>query len=399
MKILYLHQYFKTPQESGGTRSYWIAQNLLKENYKVVVISAKNNLDTPVLRQEIDGISVIYLNVEYSNDMGIFKRLKAFVSFMFRSTRYAFKEKNVSLVFATSTPLTIGLPALILKWFKGTPYVFEVRDLWPEVPIQLGALKNKILIKLAILFEKTIYKNAKHIIALSPGMMKGVVKLIGKEEKVSMVPNMAKVDKFFPRDVSLEKKERLGLGVDKFNIVHFGAMGIANGLDYIIDAAIISQEKGFNDVNFVFLGEGSQEPILKRKVEANQLKNVIFLGAKPMNEVSEIVNASDISMVSFADIDILKTNSPNKLFDSLSAGKPIIVNSSGWTKEMVESNKCGFYVNPQDPNDLIEKINILKKDKKLFETFSKNSRHLAENKYDKSLLTKEIVSVISNTLV
>jgi glycosyltransferase involved in cell wall biosynthesis len=197
----------------------------------------------------------------------------------------------------------------------------------------------------------------------------------------------------------MRQKNKMGLNPDKFNIIHFGAMGIANGLDYIIDAAKTALDQNLNNIEFVFLGDGSTKKELYSKVNKLELNNVKFLGAKPMNEVSEIVNACDVSLVSFADIDILKTNSPNKLFDSLSAGKPIIVNSSGWTKTMVENNKCGLFSDPKKPEDLVEKIQIIQKDSSIYRLFSTNSRKLAEDKYDISILVPRVVEVIENAVV
>ena len=397
MKIIYIHQYFRKPTESGGTRSYWIAKEVIKKNHDVLVISTKNNMDSSKKHEIVDGIKVLYLNVPYSNNLSIFARIKSFLSFMFMSSYYLLKEKNVDAVFATSTPLTVGFPALIGKWFKGIPYTFEVRDLWPEVPIQMGALKNKLLIKLAVGFEKTIYKNASHIIALSPGMEKGVLKFITDRTKVSMIPNMSKIDEFFPRPVSDQQKTNLGLNPQKFNCIHFGAMGRANGLEHLFEAAKYAKDNNITTIDFVFLGEGVLFETFKKYVQDNALDNVKFLGTKALIEVSEIVNACDVSLVSFANIDILKTNSPNKLFDSLSAGKPIIVNSAGWTKTMVEDNNCGFYADITSPQQLVEKIQVLQKDIDLYNTFSINSRQLAETKYDKSILVPQVVKVIENT--
>jgi len=349
-------------------------------------------------REVIDGIDVIYLNVPYSNNMNVISRLRAFMSFMFKSCYYTFKEKQVDFIYATSTPLTVGLPALFAKWIKRIPYLFEVRDLWPEVPIQMGALKNKLIKNIAVLFEKTIYKNATHIIALSPGMQDGVYRFVKNKEKVSMIPNMSKIDEFFPRKILPIEKEKLNIDSKKFNCIHFGAMGIANGLEYIVEAAKFANENKINNINFVFLGEGKVEEKLKKFVKENALDNVSFLGAKPLKEVSKIVNACDLSIVSFANIEILKTNSPNKFFDSLSAGKPIIVNSAGWTKDIVEREKCGFYVDPTQPSELIEKIQKIESDDELIKRFSKNSRELAEKKYDKSILTPKIANLIESNV-
>ncbi|RKN76944.1 glycosyltransferase family 4 protein [Ulvibacterium marinum] len=394
MKILYIHQYFHTPSEPAGTRSYWISQELIKNGHEVTMLSASSKIDQKIKKVNIDGIDVIYLKVPYSQYMSIFKRLSSFINFMIRSTRMALKEKDVDLVIATSTPLTIGFPALVVKKFKKTPFLFEVRDLWPEVPIQMGGLNNKLAIKLALWFEKTIYKNAIHVVALSPGMEEGVIKRDISSEKVSMIPNMSKIDIFWSRDKDLTLLQKLGLKQNSFKVVYFGAMGLANGMDYIIDG--IKHLNNNADIEFVFMGGGATEPVLKEKCKNHNIENVHFLGGFGLVELSEIVNLCDVSLITFADLPILATNSPNKLFDSLSAGKPIIVNSPGWTKDLVEQYECGLYVDPKNPQDLSSKVLFLKENPESCEKMGQNARRLAENKYDKSILCSEFADVVNS---
>jgi glycosyltransferase involved in cell wall biosynthesis len=393
MNILYIHQYFITPQEPGGTRSYWLAQELIKNGHKVTMITSSTKFAEEIKEINVDGIEVIYLKEDYDQNMSITRRLKAFLKFMYKSSRIGLKQKNIDLVIATSTPLTIGIPALVLKWFKKKPFVFEVRDLWPEVPIQMGAIKNKWLIKATRSLEKLIYKNANHVIALSPGMQDGVLKYL-PIDKTSMIPNMAKMDEFWPREKNYLLVEELGLKKDSFKVVHFGSLGLANGAHTIIESAILL--KDHKDVQFLFVGGGSTEENLIDQVNKNHLDNVIFLGKFPMKDVSEIVNFSDVSMISFLDLPILYTNSPNKLFDSLSAGKPIIVNSAGWTKSIAEDFHCGYYINPKKPQELVDKILFLKSNPDITTEMGINARNLAEKVYDKSILCKQFVKVIEN---
>jgi len=348
---------------------------------------------TKTERVEIDGIDVIYLDVSYKGG-NFWQRLKAFLKFVFKSIPVALREKDVDFVIATSTPLTIGIPALIMKWFKRKPYLFEVRDLWPEVPIQMGGLKNIFLIKMALFLEKIIYKNSMHIVALSPGMYDGVIDRKIPKNKVSMIPNMSKIDAFWQREKKVGLAENLGLKADTFKVVYFGSMSLANGMHYIIDAAkILKDEK---NVEFMFLGRGSSEPELRERCENENITNAKFLGSVPMEELSEIVNLCDVSLTTFQNIPILATNSPNKLFDSLSAGKAIIVNSPGWTKDLAEENNCGYFVDPENPKDLADKILHLKSNPQLCEEMGSNARILAETTYDKSILCKKFADLVDS---
>ncbi len=393
-KVLYIHQYFKTPNEPGGTRSYWLARELMQNGYEVTMLTTGHSHTEKVKTSIVEGIKVVSFSVAYNQSMGIKDRLKSFTSFMYHCSRYALKNSNsYDFIFATSTPLTVGIPALLAKWFKNKSYIFEVRDLWPEVPIQMGAFKNPLIIKTMRWLEKTIYKNAAHVIALSPGMQDGVLKYIPKD-KTSMIPNMSKKDEFWPREKNLALMKEIGLREDCLKIIHFGSLGVANGIDTVINSAyLLKNEK----IQFLLLGAGSTEKNIRSKIKELDMHNVLFCERTPMKMTSEIVNICDVSLVSFKDLPILFTNSPNKLFDSLSAGKPIIVNSAGWTKDLVENNRCGIYCDPKDPKNLADKLVALSQNKALLQEMGENSRRLSEEVYDKSILVKQFVNVVNET--
>ena len=394
MNILYIHQYFLTPQEPGGTRSYWISQELIKRGHNVTMITGTNNAQHKEPKEEmVDGIRVIYLPNQYSNYMGAGKRILSFVKFMFRAIVAGWKQKDVDLVFATSTPLTVGAVAIALKWTKGWKYVFEVRDLWPEGLIQEG-ITNPVVVWALRLLEKMSYHKAEHMIALSPGMRDGVMKVGTKDGECTMVPNMSKPDKFFPREPNTEIVEKFGINLDKFNLIHFGAMGFDNYNEYIVEAAKLAQEQGKDRLNFILLGDGSTVPTIKKMISDYGLKNIQYLGNHKMNVVSDIVNCCSACIVSFRNIPILATNSPNKMFDSLSAGKPIIVNSAGWTKDLVEEENCGCFVDPEKPQDLVDALEDIANSPEKCKIWGENSRRLSVEKFDKSILSAKVADVL-----
>lgn len=395
MKILYIHQYFRTPEESGATRSYWFSKKLVENGIDVTVISAKKQEG----RFNYDGIDVIYVKNDYSQNFSTIKKIKLFFVFLLKAINEGVKQKNVDLIYATSTPLTVGVIALALKKIKGWRYVFEVRDLWPEFPIQIGAIKNRVVIKFLRWIEKVIYHEATHVVALSPGMAEGVYKCGISHDKVTVIPNMSKCDLFSPRERTASQYEKYGIENDKFNVLHAGHMGVANGVDYIIDTATVLQKKYNEDsICFVFAGSGSQEKKMKELVKQRELRNVRFLGGFNTEGISNVMNLCDMSVVTFKNLPILYTNSPNKLFDSLSAGLPTIVNSAGWTKGIVEDGRCGFYVDPENPEDMATKLLNIKDDKIKLREMSENARKVALEKFDKSILTEKFYEVIREQL-
>lgn len=399
MNILYLHQYFVLPGEAGGGRSYWISQEMIKFGHSVTMITSRNSQKKLIERIRIDGIDIIYIRNSYSNTMTAYRRIISFLNFMFVSSVIAIRCKKPDLVYATSTPLTIGLPALKLRLIKRVPYIFEVRDLWPEFPIQMGAVKNRSVQKLLRWFEKVIYNKAVHIIALSPGMKEGIINRGIGQSKVTVIPNMSKTDKFFPHEPDVKLMTKLNIGADKFKVIHFGAIGPANSLDYLIDGAMVLKERKCNDIEIIILGDGMSKKDIEKKIICKRLGDIVTLiGSQPMEITSEIVNLCDCSIVAFRNIPVLQTNSPNKLFDSLATGKPVIVNSAGWTKDLVEEYKCGLYVDPEKPESFADAVIFFKNNPVILESMGKNARSLAETRFNKEILCRELVEVLENVI-
>ena len=400
-KILYLYQYFRHPGEPGGTRAYWIARKMVESGYDVTVVTQKNSFNKEnknakfVERVNLDGIQVLYIKNAYFNGFSYARRLYSFLRFMVLSSWFSLREKEIDLVVATSTPLTIAVPALLIKKLKKIPMVFEVRDLWPEVPIQMGAINNRLLIQFLRWFEKITYKNAVHVNTLSPGMQEGVCKYI-PIEKTSMIPNMSKIDKFWPREKDSKLQNELKLSDQSFKIIHFGAMGVANGLDNFIDAASFALKQSITDIEFILVGNGRMKPHFLKRKENEKLVNLHIFDRMPMDLISKLVNICDASYVGFLPKPILETNSANKFFDSLSAGKPILLNFGGWMQELVEKNECGIRVDASVGTDLLRKIIYLKDNPKRKEKMGKAARDLAEKKFDKTILSSQFLQIITN---
>ena len=345
-----------------------------------------------VSHESRDGIDVIRIRNRYDNDMGSARRIVSFLTFMTISTAVSLRQKNVDLIFATSTPLTVGIPALINKLFRRRSYIFEVRDLWPEFPIQMGAVKSTAVIRALRYFERTIYKHATLIIALSPGM-KGPIDALGFAEKTIMIPNMAKPKEFFPRPSNKSVLKQFNINPESLKIVYFGALGRANNIPHLVREIQYASEQNL-PVQFLIIGEGAMGEQAQKDLSEVSNKKYIFLGNQNMENVSAIVNECQISVTSFLNLPILETNSPNKFFDSLSAGKPSAINVHGWIQDLVEKHECGFYTNPEIRGDLVDKSLALYQDTARYTRYCENSRALALNEFDRSNLAKKLVDSI-----
>jgi glycosyltransferase involved in cell wall biosynthesis len=394
MKILYLHQYFTKPEQGGAIRSFHLAKALAVAGHEVILISSHNEGHEKA--ETVEGFTVYYLPVYYDNSLGFRGRIWSFIKFAFKAYHRAKKIPGIDICYAASTPLTIGIPALLLKLRHHIPYYFEVGDLWPEAPIQMGVIKNPVLKKILYGLEKKIYKEADKIIPVSPGMGEGVEKVI-KNKSVTIIPNLADCHFFKPvlKDEFLIKEHKLE---NKFVITYFGAVGKSNHLEYFIEIAKACKEKGLDRIKFLLAGKGAELQHIEALAAKHGLDNLLFLGFRDKEGIKKILSMSDATYTSFAKIPVLQTNSPNKFFDSLASGKLSIVNTSAWLKDLVEKNECGFYADPENPQEFISKIVPFLSDKELLEKYKMNARTLAEKEFSVEVLTKKFTELFRSIL-
>jgi len=303
VKILYLHQYFNTRENAGGIRSYEFSRLWIKNGHSVDMITSdgfiKDESKTnKVASQVIDGINVTSIPANYSNYMSKFNRIQSFLKFMYRSTRIGLKKNDYDVIYATSTPLTIAIPALIISKIKKKPFVFEVRDLWPEAPVQMGVIKSKIVIYMLKKLECYTYKKAEHVISLSPGMQEGVLETGILIENSSVVPNCSDLELFKDNSkTSSLDPQFLARLEGKFVAIHAGSMGEANGLDYIVKAA--EKLKNAKEIVIILTGDGMTKPRLEKYCKENNLNNVLFTGKVSKKDIPSLISHSNITITSF----------------------------------------------------------------------------------------------------
>lgn len=409
MRILYIHQYFRTRDGAGSTRSYEFARLLQQKGYNITFVTTDVNMKglTPYAdsgwfhKYRIDSLEVIAVKLSYSNYMSYPRRIWSFFLFMLFACLYVVKNgKKFDLIYATSTPLTVAIPALLGKFLRRRRYVFEVRDLWPEAPVQMGAIKKKWLIRALYALENMAYTHADHIIALSPGIREGILSKGIPDNKVAMIPNSCDIELFEngKDDAQIEHyRQKYGLA-GKFVVLHAGTIGRANGLKYVIDAAEQLKMRGAEDIVFLLVGDGGDKPNLEEEICRLKLTNVILTGQIPKKHIPIVYALSDLTITTFLPLPILATNSPNKFFDSLAAGRPVIVNSLGWTKELVENEQAGFYVDANDPSQLAELLIKQRHHKPLLKQMGENARELAKKLFDRKKLVEDLDQILASIL-
>jgi len=396
LDVLYFHQYFATRRRSTATRSYELARRLVDRGHRVTIVSRDTRmLETGrdarppgrlVARESVEGIDVLFLNVPYANRYPTPVRLASFAAFTIAAAVAGALERRPDVVFASSTPLTIGISGLATARLKRVPFVFEIRDLWPAVPVQLGALKSKPAVRTAAWLERRLYEGAEKIVVLSEGAQQDLERRGIPSEKLSLIPNAADLDVFRPGIVDAGFRARHGLE-DCFVALYAGSMGRGAGLDQLVDAAVALQG---SRVTIVALGDGGERPRLERRARELGLGNLLFLPPVAKDELTGIVGAADVTLTIFAPYPILETNSPNKFFDSLAAGKPVVVNLDGWLRRLVEENDAGAWVPAGKPETLAGVLAELSAAPERVERMGRNARALAEREFSRDLMAERL---------
>ncbi len=411
MHVLYLHQYFTTRQGYSGTRSYEFAKRLVKKGHRVTMMTSgqqtESRLTVPAgkkyIEVEVDGIHVVPIAAAYASSpqgtaMSGFRRMRHFLHFARLAARIGKRLVKPALVFATHTPLPIGLAGMKLGRHFGVPFVFEVRDLWPEALVNCGALSNPLAIWWLRRLSRKIYAAATHIVALSPGMKAGIVNAGIPAERVTVIPNGSDLDLFRPDLDGSAARQRLGLG-DSFAAIYFGAMGLANGLEYAVEAARILKKWGANRIKIVLHGGGGRREALIGLAREYALDNVVFSDLVPDKaDVARLVAGCNACLTIYAGTNKEQTWSPNKMFDALAAGRPVLINVPGWLGETIEKNGCGRQVDPHRPEALADALEELAGDPGLCQEMGRNSRALAEREFARDILVERLEQVFRSVL-
>jgi glycosyltransferase involved in cell wall biosynthesis len=401
VRILYVHQFFATRQSSLGLiRSYEFAHRWVDQGHEVTIVTSASRLPQSFSEHlltdgEIDGIRIRSVRVGYSNYMGPLRRMLSFAIFVVGATWLAVTSGKHDVVLATSTPLTVGIPGYVASRLKRAPFVFEVRDLWPEAAIQMGVIRRNGLVGILGRFvERFLYRSARAVIALSPGMAAGVIDAGTPADRVHVIPNSSDLDLFTPGERDAEMSQRYELD-DKFVVGYAGAIGPSNDVEHNVpEAARTLLDRGRHDIVFLIAGDGKSRPALETLTR--DLPSVRLIGTLPKAEIPRLTRTADALLVLFADRPILATNSPNKFFDGLATGKPMIVNSDGWTRGLVEKYDAGAYFPATDGAALADVIERLADNPNQRERMGANARALAEAQFSRDLLAAKVLRVLED---
>lgn len=351
MRILYIAQHFAAPRSAAGTFPFVLTSELVQRGHEVTVLATDQSGKKGAWYSTLeDGVQVHWCPIPYSNSMRYLGRVRAFLGFVGRSSAYIRQLPPHDVVYATSTPLTVAIPGAHAARRWKVPMIFEVRDLWPEVPIALGVLRDPITKAAARWLERYAYRHAEFVIARSPMMADGVVRTGYPRERVRVVPNACDFRRFdVPAELGRSFRQENQWLADRPLVLYAGTFGLVNGCSYIVRLAA-EVAKRVPEARFLLVGRGREEGLIRQlAADLNVLERQVFIRpAVPKSEVPRLFSAADITMCTVIDVPALHANCANKFFDSLAAGRPIAINHEGWLADLIRQHGCGLVLPVKD---------------------------------------------------
>jgi glycosyltransferase involved in cell wall biosynthesis len=416
MHILLIHQAFAALDEPGGTRHYELACYLTQRGHRVTIIASPLSYLTggstfstalfpdgthisafPVgdgARDEGE-VRILRTATYHALHRSFVHRVFAFFSFMLSSFVVGLKVRKVDLVWGTTPPIFQGVTAWLLARLKRVPFLFEVRDLWPAFAIAVGVLNNRTLIRLSEWLERFLYHHAERVIVNSPGFIEHVKSRGAKH--VELIPNGAEPGMFDPADTG-DSFRALHHLEDRFVALYAGAHGLSNDLGVVLEAAKILQDEMMNTakvadtpaIHIVLLGDGKEKLLLQQQAAAMGLANVTFVPPMPKNDMATALAAANACIAILKPLDEYKTTYPNKVFDYMAAGRPVVLAIDGVIREVVEAAGCGVFTQPGNPTELANAIQILASAPEHCRAMGLKGRRYVEMHFSRSILAEKL---------
>lgn len=394
-KILYIHQYYRDPQDGGSHRSFFFAKKISEMGFEVTVISSTDDPDKVGIKYDNEDFKVYYLSY-YSQKLTFYKRILYFTVFLLLAAKHSIFHKY-DLIFATSTPLTVGIPALFAKLVRGTRYIFEVRDLWPSIPVELGFIKNTVIIRALYLLEKLCYKHADFIIFLSKDMEDDAINRFSKYcVETRVIENLALEADHFPK-VSDTLPSQPVFKKDRISISYVGTFGYVNNMQYLVDLAKLVRDGNF-PIDVYLVGDGAEFKKIYNECLTNKLANTVihFIPKLDKRSALEFMRNSKFCISTVLPYDCLYKNSANKFFDSIAMGTPILINYRGWQEKIIVENDIGLKLSERPCIEDLAKICRIAEDDVRYQNMRKKANKVAMERYSLDIALHKLEYIFQN---
>jgi len=399
MRIIYLDADFASATGETGPRSYAFSRRLIARGHEVTILTSDRLLDLPsdagrVFRTTVDGIPGVAINVGLGRASSRAGRMWHHLRFAWHALRYLLRCERPDVAYVISPPISAILPAVLVRWLRGVPYVLEVREIWPEVPRGIDLLRSRVLFFLLRRLAILGYRTAARVVALTEPAVHHIQADIPLDRKVVRIGACCDLDLFAGGDGTAIRAAQGW--TDKFVCLHVGPMIRATGLEAILRVADSLRE----DEQFVFwlVGSGEQRPQIERDIRDRDLRNVVIWDDVPRTQLPDVLAAADLGIMTMRRYRVLEQASSDRLFDYLAAGKPVLLNYSGWQRELIERHAAGLGTTLGDYGQFFKNICKLCDRPELRASMGRNARRLAETTCHPDLLVEKLEAVLTEAV-
>lgn len=399
---LLIHQGFVSPKEPGGTRHYELARHAIVHGHQFTIVASDLSYLTGqptverkglISTEEVEGIRVLRAYTYPALHRSFIWRVFSFISFMVTAVWAGLRAGPIDLVMGTTPPIFQAVSAWIVSALRRRPFLLEIRDLWPEFAIDMGVLRNPLLIKASRWLEKFLYARATHLLVNSPAYRDYLISKGVPAAKISFIPNGVAPEMFDPQATGRAMRDRWNLN-GHFVVTYAGALGLANDIPTILAAA--NKLRDNEQIHFLLVGDGKERPNLETQAHQLGLKNVTFTGSLPKTQMGDVLAASNACVATLQNIPMFKTTYPNKVFDYMAAGRPTILAIDGVIRDVIEAAQGGVFVPPGDKQALAESVLALAQDPALVKTMGASARTYVEQHFNRLNQAENFVELLQN---
>ncbi len=406
LNILYISQYFPPEMGAPAARVFELSREWVKAGHAVTVLTAMPNHPTGVVPPEYrgkwqqtethEGITVQRCWIYAAPNKGFLKRILNYFSFMVSALVIGTpRTGKADVVIGTSPQFLAAVAAFLISRLKRKPFIFEVRDLWPESIVQLGQIRHRGIIRLLETVEMYLYRKSAHVVVVTESTADVLITRGIPGEKISVMKNGVDLQLFSPRGALPALRQRLGLEA-KFVVTYIGTHGLSHALHVVLRTAQLL--KSNPDIHFLFIGEGAEKEHLISLAQQWQLPNVTFLPQQPKQHLPDYYALSDVILVPLRRLPVFKTVIPSKIFEIMAMGKPILISVDGEAREIVQKAGAGIFIPPEDPEALKEGILHLQHNESLRHALGKAGREFVVTHFDRSKIARDYLHLITRVV-
>ena len=406
LKILYISQYFPPEMGAPSARIHELSRRWVAQGHQVTVITGFPNHPTGIIpenysqhiykQEELDGIRLIRTYIFPTANKGFIKRILSYLSFMLSSVLLgAWRSGRPDVIVATSPQFFVGVAGYLMSLVKWRPFIFEVRDLWPESIVQLGMLKNKMAIRILEYIEVFLYRRARGIIVVAESSIPILNRKGIASSKIDVVKNGVDLQLFDVAKTGQGVRRQIQLD-SKIVVSYIGTHGLSHALDKVIECAALMHDEP--KIQFLLIGEGAEKENLQQQAKALGLRNVTFLNQVDKQVLPNYYAASDLVLVTLRDLELFRCVIPSKIFEIMAMARPIIISVDGEAREIIERADAGVFIEPENPQALRSAILAFQKDPDVLLAKGRNGRRFVETSFNRQKLADQFLQYIQKRL-